>query len=68
MWNLLRNEEVLSEIRSGNEDFVPALTCTPELSAERHPADCESKNGGNAGTGAVTRVQVLRNVDILHFS
>jgi hypothetical protein len=22
----------------------------------------------NAGTGAVTRVQVLRNVDILHFS
>ena len=61
MWNLLRNEEVLSEIRSGNEDFVPALTCTPVLS-------CESKNGSNAGTGAVTRVQVLRNVDILHFS
>ena len=64
MWNLLKNEEVLSEIRqwwSGNKDFVFAPGCTPVLSAE-------SKNGGNVGTGVVTRVQVLRNVDILHFS
>ena len=61
MWNLLKNEEVLSEIWSGNEDFVPAPACTPVLS-------CESKNGGNTGTGVVSRVQVLRNEDILHFS
>jgi len=75
VWNLLRNEEVLCEIRSGNEDFVLAPGCTPVLSAERHlrsiprgTADCEIKNGGNAGAGAVTRAQVLRSVDILHFS
>jgi len=43
---------------------VLAPGCTPVLSAERHPADCESKNGGNAGTGVVTRVQVLRAEEI----
>jgi len=51
VWNLLRNEEVLCEIRSSNEDFVLAPPCLLSQIAK-----------------GVTRVQMLRNVDILHFS
>jgi len=51
VWNLLRNEEVLCEMRSGNEDFVPAPPCLLSQTAK-----------------GVTRVQVIRSVDILHFS
>jgi len=53
-------EELLCEAPSFNRSFVLAPACAPVLSAERHPADCESKKGGNTGTGAVTRVKALR--------